>query len=184
MNKKVFNFMGWMILIGLFLLWIFNGYSDWNIVLLPVAYICFAIAGGSIKKLKWLSGAQIIEVVLSFVLSVVAVLALVYVALYVINDVLQLEGMMKSIVQWGAVILILLPVMFVFGSVINRIDDSLKEKYKASLTGLPVNRALHLEAVELLKSHTKIQTIKAIRKRHHLSLVEAKEVVDAAEDEP
>lgn len=180
MNQKIFNIIGWIILLGLVFLWIVNGYSDWNLVLLPIAYICFAIAGGSIKKLKLLSGAQILQIVLSFILSVTAVLALVYLALYVINDVFQMQGTPKTVVQWGAIILILLPVMFVFGNVVNRIDDSLKERHKTSDTGRQENEILQIEAVELLESRTKIQAIKALRKKHQLSLVDAKEVVDAA----
>ncbi|WP_244445035.1 hypothetical protein [Oceanobacillus jeddahense] len=50
MNKKFFSIIGWGLLLVMMVTWIGFGYSSWFLLLLPLAYICFAINDGSIKS--------------------------------------------------------------------------------------------------------------------------------------
>lgn len=131
MNKKVFNIIGWILLIGMGASWIVIGYSSWYLLLLPLAYICFSISDGSIKKAKKIrkmSVSQVVLILLSFVVSVGIVFGLIQLANYVINNSLHLTGWMKTFSQIIAVILSLYPVKFTFGSVVYKVTSDLNAK--------------------------------------------------------
>ncbi len=131
MNKKVFNIIGWVLLIGLAASWIRLGYLDIYVLWLPVTYLCFSISDGSIKnlkKIKKLSRSQSISVVFSFIISVIVVFALIQLANYLINDVLHLQGWIKTLSQIIAVIVALYPVKFTFGSIVYKVNEDLNSK--------------------------------------------------------
>ena len=124
MNKKVFNRIGWALLIGLVASWIRFGYLDIYLLLLPVTYICFSISDGSIKnlkKIKKISQSQSISIVILFIVSVIIVFALIQLANYLINEVLHLQGWVKTLSQFIAVALALYPVKFTFGSIVYKV---------------------------------------------------------------
>lgn len=129
MSKKIFNTIGWMILVGMGISWIWIGYSSWYLLLLPVAYISFSINDGSIKKLakiKQMSILQVILILIAFVVSVAIVFGLIQLASYLINDILHLTGGIKTLSVMIAIILSLYPVKFTFGSVVYKVMDSVR----------------------------------------------------------
>lgn len=179
MDKKFFNVSGWVLLLGMFVLWIRFGYTDLQLLLLPAIYLCFSIGDGKIKKLKWLSVSQIMMVVFSLIISVAIAFGLIQLARYLIYDVFHLQGTLKTLGEWLAVILSLFPAVIAFRSVINRIDDSLKGKYNDSHSMTSKYDGFKMEANEMLNSKTKMQTIKALREKYGLSLEDAKNIVDS-----
>ncbi|WHY84626.1 disulfide bond formation protein DsbD [Neobacillus novalis] len=111
--------------------WIRLGYLDIYVLWLPVTYLCFSISDGSIKnlkKIKKLSRSQSISVVFSFIISVIVVFALIQLANYLINDVLHLQGWIKTLSQIIAVIVALYPVKFTFGSIVYKVNEDLNSK--------------------------------------------------------
>jgi len=58
LNKKMFNIIGWILLLVMGVFWIVFGYSNWYLLLLPLSYINFSISDGSIKKIGKLSISQ------------------------------------------------------------------------------------------------------------------------------
>lgn len=131
MNKKVFNIFGWVLLIGLGGSWIWFGYLDIYLLWLPVTYLCFAISDGRIKrlkKMKKLSVSQYLQLVFSFILFVMVAYFLIQLANYLIRDVLHLHGSLKTFSQIIAVILVLYPVKFMFGSIIYKVNEELNSK--------------------------------------------------------
>ncbi|MEK4024826.1 disulfide bond formation protein DsbD [Sporosarcina sp. FSL W7-1283] len=131
MNKKVFNIFGWVLLIGLGGSWIWFGYLDIYLLWLPVTYLCFAISDGRIKrlkKMKKLSVSQYLQLVFSFILFVMVAYFLIQLANYLIRDVLHLHGSHKTFSQIIAVILVLYPVKFMFGSIIYKVNEELNSK--------------------------------------------------------
>lgn len=133
MNKRVFNTIGWILLLGMAASWIMFGYSNWYLLFLPFARLSFSIYDGSIRKLKKierLSMLQIILIVLSFILSVGIAFGLIQLANFIINDKLHLQGWIKTLSQIIAVILSLYPVKFTFGSVIYKVASDLNAKDK------------------------------------------------------
>ncbi|SKA89838.1 hypothetical protein SAMN04244570_0890 [Sporosarcina newyorkensis] len=131
MNKKVFNIFGWVLLIGLGGSWIWFGYLDIYLLWLPVTYLCFAISDGRIKrlkKMKKLSVSQYLQLVFSFILFVMVAYVLIQLANYLIRDVLHLHGSLKTFSQIIAVILVLYPVKFMFGSIIYKVNEELNSK--------------------------------------------------------
>lgn len=131
MNKKVFNIFGWVLLIGLGGSWIWFGYLDIYLLWLPVTHLCFAISDGRIKrlkKMKKLSVSQYSQLVFSFILFVMVAYFLIQLANYLIRDVLHLHGSLKTFSQIIAVILVLYPVKFMFGSIIYKVNEELNSK--------------------------------------------------------
>lgn len=127
MNKKVFSIIGWVILFGMGISWIWIGYSSWYLLLLPLAHISFSINDGSIKKLgkiKQLSILQVLLILFAFVVSVAVVFGLMQLASYLINDLLHLTGGIKTLSVIIAIILSLYPVKFTFGSVVYKVMDA------------------------------------------------------------
>ncbi|HHW36150.1 MAG TPA: disulfide bond formation protein DsbD [Bacillales bacterium] len=131
MNKKVFNIIGWALLLGIGISWIGYGYSSWYLLLLPLAYISFSIYDGRIKKLRKIKQMSILQVILilfSFIISVGIVFGLIQLSNYLINDILHLTGWIKTFSWIIAVILFLYPVKFTFSSVVYKITKDLNEK--------------------------------------------------------
>ncbi|PWA07904.1 disulfide bond formation protein DsbD [Pueribacillus theae] len=131
MNKKVFNIIGWLLLLGMASLWIGFGYSSWYLLLLPSAYIFFSIYDGSMNKklimMKKLSMRQVILIIFAFISSVAIVFGLIQLANYLINHMLQLQGWIKTLSQFIAVIISLYPVKFTFGNVVYRVSADNKK---------------------------------------------------------
>jgi len=124
MYKTIFNVIGWIILLGMGVSWIVFGYSNWYLLLLPLAYISFSITDGSYKKLgklKKMSIAQIISLIFAFIASVALVFGLIQLANYLINDILQLSGMLKTSSVILAIILALYPVKVIFAMIVYKI---------------------------------------------------------------
>ncbi len=127
MSEKIFNVIGWFILVGMGVSWIMFGYSNWYLLLLPIAYLSFSINDGSIKKLAKIKQMPIFQIVLilfSFIVSVAIAFGLIQFASYLINDVLQLTGVIKTISVIVAIILSLYPVKIMFGSVVYKLAEN------------------------------------------------------------
>lgn len=125
MNKKIFNRIGWILLLVLGLSWIAFGYSSWYLLLLPLSYISFSISDGSIKKIGKLSILQVVLILFALAVSVGIVFGLIQLANYVINDILHLTGAIKTVTQIMAIIISLYPVKFTFGSLVYKIHGDL-----------------------------------------------------------
>lgn len=129
MNRSIFKIIGWLLLLGMGISWIVYGYSEWYILILPIAYISFSINDGSIKKLKVvkkLSIQQILLILFAFALSVAIVFGLIQIANYLINDLFHLTGIIKTFSIIVAIILALYPVQFTFASVVQRVVANTK----------------------------------------------------------
>uniref|UniRef100_UPI0013D1BDBF disulfide bond formation protein DsbD n=1 Tax=Gracilibacillus saliphilus TaxID=543890 RepID=UPI0013D1BDBF len=121
MNRKTFNIIGWILLLGMGALWIGFGYSSWYLLLTLMAYFSFAINDGSIKKfgkIKQMSLLQVILILFAFIVSVSIVFGLIQLANYLINDIFHLTGGIKILSEIIAVVLSLYPAKFTFGTVI------------------------------------------------------------------
>lgn len=124
MNKKIFNIIGWIVLLAVLGSWIVSGYSSWYLLLLPLSYIYFSISDGSIIKLSKLSISHVILILFALAVSVGIVFGLIQLANYVINDTLHLTGGFKTFSQIVAVILSLYPIKFIFGSIVYKIYNT------------------------------------------------------------
>lgn len=124
MNKKVFNIIGWIVLLAVLGAWIVSGYSSWYLLLLPLSYIYFSISDGSIVKLSKLSISQVFLILFALAVSVGIVFILIQLANYVINDKLHLTGGSKTFSQIVAVILSLYPIKFIFGSIVYKMYNT------------------------------------------------------------
>nr|WP_202412495.1 disulfide bond formation protein DsbD [Halobacillus litoralis] len=108
--------------------WIGVGYSNWYLILLPMAYISFSINDGSIKKIgkiKQMSILQVILILFAYVTSIVIVYGLLQLSSYLISDILHLTGGIKTFSVIIAVILSLYPVKFTFGRVVYKLTNGL-----------------------------------------------------------
>ncbi|PIC87047.1 disulfide bond formation protein DsbD [Sporosarcina sp. P20a] len=124
MNEKMFNTMGWIMLLGIGVFWIAFGYTGWFLLLVPLTYILFSISDGSISKLeniKKITISQVVLILTAFIVSIGIVFGLIQLANYLINDVLGLTGWIKTISQFIAIILSLIPIQLAFGSVIYKV---------------------------------------------------------------
>ncbi len=131
MNKKVFNIIGWILLLGMGASWIGFGYSSWDLLFLPLTYICFSIYNGRIKRLeiiKQMTISQVILILFAFIVSVGIAFGLFQLANYLINNLLHLKGWIKTFSQFIAVILSLYPVKFTFWSIVYKVIDDLNGK--------------------------------------------------------
>lgn len=178
-NIKFFNIVGWVLLLGTVALWLWHGYTDWQIALLPASFLCFSIGNGKIKKLKWISLPQIMLLIVSLIIAVAIGFGLIQLAKYLINDVFHLHGILKTTSVWVSIIISLFCAVTPFSSIINKVDGSLKKKYSDSFKKDSKYDDLKIEANKMLNSMTKIETIKALRERYGLSLVDAKNIVDS-----
>nr|WP_242520436.1 disulfide bond formation protein DsbD [Halobacillus kuroshimensis] len=108
--------------------WIGFGYSNWYLLLLPMAYISFSINDGSIKKIgkiKHMSILQVILILFAYVVSIVVVYGLLQLSSYLISDILHLTGGIKTFSVIIAVILSLYPVKFTFGRFVYKLTNGL-----------------------------------------------------------
>ncbi|PID06464.1 MULTISPECIES: disulfide bond formation protein DsbD [unclassified Sporosarcina] len=124
MNKKLFNTMGWILLLGIGVFWIAFGYTGWFLLLLPLTTLFFSISDGSISKMKNIKKikvSQIILILIAFIIAVGIVFGLIQLANILINDVLGLTGWIKTLSQFIAIILSLIPIQLAFGSVIYKV---------------------------------------------------------------
>ena len=131
MNKKVFNIIGWVLLLGMGASWIGFGYSSWNLLILPLTYICFSIYNGKIKRLeiiKQMTISQVILILFAFIVSVGIAFGLFQLANYLINERLHLTGWLKTFSQFIGVILSLYPVKFTFWSIVYKVIGNLNGK--------------------------------------------------------
>ncbi|WP_339217053.1 disulfide bond formation protein DsbD [Ornithinibacillus sp. FSL M8-0202] len=127
MNKKTFNIIGWILLLGMGASWIGFGYSNWYLLVTPMAYLSFSINDGSIKKLgkiKQMSLLQVILILVAFIVSVCIVFGLIQLANYLINDMFHLTGGIKTLCVIIAVVFSLYPVKFTFGSVVFKVMNA------------------------------------------------------------
>ncbi|MBS3681158.1 disulfide bond formation protein DsbD [Ornithinibacillus massiliensis] len=127
MNRKNFNIIGWILLLGMGASWIGFGYSNWYLLLTPMAYLSFSINDGSIKKLgkiKQISLLQVILILVAFIVSVSIVFGLIQLANYMINDMFHLTGGIKTLCVIIAVVFSLYPVKFTFGSVVFKVMNA------------------------------------------------------------
>lgn len=123
MNKNMFTLFGWISLIGIGIAWLSLGYSNWYLLQLLLTYLFFSLGDGSIKKLKVvqsLSPRQIAVIIVAFAASVAIVFVLIQGANYVINDLLQLSGGLKTFTQFAAIILFLYPARYLFDKIIRK----------------------------------------------------------------
>lgn len=129
MNKKLFNIIGWTLLLGMGVSWVVFGYSNWYLLLLPLATLSFSIRDGTIKKLRKVSMPQVFLLVFALALSVGVVFGLIQFANYLINDIYELTGWIKSVTQVIAIIIALYPVKLLFGSVVYKVFGHLDDHH-------------------------------------------------------
>src|SRR5699024_10823647 len=125
LNKKMFNIIGWILLLVMGVYWIVFGYSNWYLLLLPLSYINFSISDGSIKKIGKLSISQATLILFALAQSVGIVFGLIQLANYVINDKLHITGIIKTVSQIFAIIISLYPVKFTFSNIVSKIYGDL-----------------------------------------------------------
>ena len=131
MYKKTAHVIGWLTLIILGLLWVLKGYLSIYLILIIIAYIAFSISDGSIKKLrklKHITVAQVIFIIISFIFSVAIVLGLIQLSKYIIDHILALSGWLKIGSQILAIFLSLYPVKFTLGSVLLKVGEDLNAR--------------------------------------------------------
>lgn len=132
MKKKVFNRVGWLILLGMAITWILYGYTNWFLLCLPAATICFGIHDGSIKEwkiVKRFSAKQVLIVIGTFVIAVATAFSLIMLANYLIQDMLHLQqGWVKTVSQFIAVILALFPAQYLFSSTLLKFSEEAAER--------------------------------------------------------
>lgn len=128
MNQKIFHRIGWLLLLVLGLSWLIFGYSSWYLLLLTLSYFSLSISDGSFKKLAKLSISQLVIILFVFVISVGLVFLLIQLANYLINNLLHLTGIGKTIGQIIAIILCLYPVKFTFASLVYKVYDHADSK--------------------------------------------------------
>ncbi|ARF12924.1 hypothetical protein [Sporosarcina ureae] len=124
MNKKTLNIIGWILLLGIGVSWIAFGYTEWFLLLVPLTYILFSISDGSISKLekiKKITISQLVLIVIAFIVSIGIVFGFIQLANYLINDLLGLKGWIKTLSQFIAIILSLIPIQLAFGGVIYKV---------------------------------------------------------------
>lgn len=125
MNRKLFNIIGWILLLVIGISWIAFSYASWYLLLLPLSYTCFSISDGTIEKLRKLTISQVILILFALAVSVGIVFGLIQLANYVINDKLHLTGVIKTFSQIVAIIISLYPVKFTFGSIVYKVYSKL-----------------------------------------------------------
>lgn len=129
MNQRIFNTIGWLILLGMTITWIFHGYTNIFLLLLPIVVICFSIYDGSIKKLKIINGFSVMQVLLmigTFILAVAIAFGIIQGAGYVIREFLHLQGWIKAVIQFIVVIFALYPAKYLFGTVLLKVVENVK----------------------------------------------------------
>ena len=173
-NKIIINVTGLLLLLVWVVLWIGVGYLGWSFILILGAYTCFSINDGGIRKLRNLSINKIALIVVLFILSIALLFSFIQLANYIINHVLHLNGWFKTLCEVIAIILFLYPIKFALGSVVYHFTKDIHDQRKIGYD----YEAISNEAKALLEHSTDIETIKALRKKHRLSLLDAKKVVD------
>ncbi len=131
MNKKTFNTIGWLILLGMTITWILYGYTNWFLLFLPIATICFSIHDSSIKEwkiVKRFSFKQVLIIIGTFIIAVGVALGLIMLARYLIQDIFHLHGWVKTVSQYTAVILSLFPAQYLFSSTLLKFSEEATEK--------------------------------------------------------
>lgn len=131
MKGETFYNVGWLILIGIAFTWLKFGYSNVFLLLVPLAYICFLMANGTIKKLRIVNNIPIGKIgliLLSFVFSVAIFFGLIYYANYLINEKWVIEGGIKAILEIIAIMISLYPIKFTFGTMVEYFTKNLKER--------------------------------------------------------
>lgn len=116
--------MGWILLLGIGVFWIAFGYTGWFLLFLPLTTLFFSISDGSISKMKNIKKikvSQIVLILIAFMIAVGIVFGLIQLANVLINDVLGLTGWIKTISQFIAIILSLIPIQLAFGSLIYKV---------------------------------------------------------------
>lgn len=113
------------------IIWIFYGYTNWFLLCLPVATICFSIHDGSIKEwkiIKRFSVKQVLIIIGMFIVAVALAFGLIMLAKYLIQDMLHLQGWVKTVSQFAAVILALFPAQYLFSSILLKFSEEAAEK--------------------------------------------------------
>lgn len=119
--KKLFNIIGWILLIAVGLSWAIAGYSDWHAAGILLSYLSFSISDNSLKRIKQLTAPQITLIISAFILSVAIVFGLIQIANHIINNTLQLTGTTKTVSTVIAIIICLYPIKFIFGYIVYKI---------------------------------------------------------------
>ncbi|GKV70126.1 hypothetical protein NCCP2716_26240 [Sporosarcina sp. NCCP-2716] len=126
MLKQVTSLITWILILAMGITWIFHGYSSWFLLMLPIAYISNAIGEGKLKVLRKLTMKQALIILVSFIVSVAIAFGLIQLANYLIVTVIGLTGGVKTASQIAAIILLIYPIKFLFGTVVYRIWSKLE----------------------------------------------------------
>ncbi|GEM_PF-2339913 len=126
MTKAITSLISWLLIIGVGIAWIINGFSSWYLLLVPLAYVTGSLGEGKFTALRTISLKQILIILTAFIVSVAVVFGLLQLANYVINDVLRLTGGVKTFSQIAAIILLLYPVKILFGTVVYKVWSKLE----------------------------------------------------------
>lgn len=129
MNKKLFNIAGWLILLGMTIIWIFYGYTNLFLLFIPIVTLCFSIYDGSIKKLKIvkkLTFSQILLIIGALILAIAIAFGFMLLAGYIIRDLLNLQGWIKTVSQFVAILLALFPARYLYVTVLLKVVEDVK----------------------------------------------------------
>ena len=124
MESNMYNTFGWLILIGLLFSWLTFGFHWIYSLLIFLAYILFLIGEGAIKRFrreKHIPVGNLVVIIVSFVVSVAVVFGLIYGAKYVMNEIWQVPGGVKGILEIIVILIALYPVKFTFGTIVSKL---------------------------------------------------------------
>lgn len=104
-------------------IWFVYGYTSWFLLFIALITICFSIYDGSIKEWKMVkrfSMKQVFLVIGTFIIAVALAFASIMLAKFTIQDLLHLQGWLKTVSQYVAVILALFPAQYLFSFIFLR----------------------------------------------------------------
>ncbi|MGP4070889.1 hypothetical protein [Halobacillus sp. B29] len=120
MIKKLFNSLGWLLIAAYFFVWTVFGYKEWLLIAAPSVYLCFYIAEGGLKKPRRScpEKRRVLTGAFAYLGAIAFTLIFIYTANYIIKENLQLEGWVKTMSSWIAVLLALIPATLLLGYVL------------------------------------------------------------------
>jgi len=132
MSKKIYTPLGWILLLAVGISWIVYGYSNWFLLLFPLAYGLTSVNDEKLRNMRKMSGKQVVELLGAFVVSVALVFGLIQLANFLINDLFHLKGRVKTASQIVSIIFFLYPIKFLFGTVVYKVWSELERESKRS----------------------------------------------------
>lgn len=82
----------------------------------------------SMKKWRKISIKQVCLIIITFIAMVAIAFVLIRLANFLISDILELHGWLKTFSQFIAIILVIYPAKITFGSVLYHVNEDLSRK--------------------------------------------------------